>query len=125
LKLEELNPLIVSIIIALISGIIGPAIMIGLNNWSNRNKGKGDYSLQLQEITEKAVEDLKQEKEDSQKRDEGYKNKINELEGRIQIMEVAEIGPFEVVTQVVIRPKPAVIRSEIKLMRVESPKIDA
>ena len=111
------NPLFNTIVVAVISGIVGPVIIILVSRYFDRSKSKGDYSVTLQEITEQAIKDLKEEKESSKRKDEEYRQRLSSFESRLREAESRSSGPFLVKTKFITMPSPTILEQTIELVK--------
>lgn len=110
----------------IITAILAPAVLLILQQVFNWPTSRAGYAGSLQKITETAVNDLREEKEASRIRDEGYQKQIKELSDdynkqmtevkqQMAAIERRRNGPFILTQELVTYPNPLVINTRFEL----------
>ena len=121
---------VATIITSLIVSTVGPAVLLGLNRLFSKKKDVGDFSKNLQEITENAVEEtrrardeLTREQELNKAREKHYAESLEEIQkqnlalrARMLQLEKAQSGPFRITTEFFVRPQIAITSQNIELI---------
>lgn len=121
----ELNPLVTSVLVALISGIVSPIFLSFVNKFLNRKADKVDYATTLQNMTTNMANDLEEERnarrdlEKQHKKEIGdmkldYDKKISNMQSEINRLLSLFQGPLKMITETTftIQPTPEVLETE-------------